>query len=177
MRIWFQILVPCIAWVSNFLTSEWSPRYHFVSHADKSVTEWARNLAKGAGSQGRILSTMYWPACLSSCPSQTVSLKLSLCLALVSIIDGAIEVLSKKFIQQILIDSKCWDPFLLNCIYLQCLFWCNILISIWDEILNIQNGWCVQNIKLMQNLSYYFVHICIALKWNIISTDRWRHIC
>ena len=62
----------------------------------KSVTEWARNLAKGAGSQGRILSTMYWPACLSSCLSQTVSLKLSLCLALVSIIDGAIEVLSKK---------------------------------------------------------------------------------
>ena len=61
------------------------------------MTKWAGNLAEGAGSPGRILSTMYWPACLSSCPSQTVSLKLSLCLALVSIIDGAIEVLSENF--------------------------------------------------------------------------------
>ena len=88
-----------------------SPRYHFVSHAERDVSD-----------------TEVWPngpefrpkvqaAQAEFCPPCTglpVSLKLSLCLALVSIIDGAIGVLSEKFCSAHFNRLKMWSSLFLK---------------------------------------------------------------
>ena len=69
--------------LSNACQTKWTTQVSVRINGERRLRtqkcdQWAGNLAEGAGSPGRILSTMYRPACLSSCPSQTVSLKLSL---------------------------------------------------------------------------------------------------
>ena len=60
------------------------------------MTKWAGNLAEGAGSGAPRQPRQNFVHHVLACLSLAVPLKLSLCLLLISIIDGAIEALSKK---------------------------------------------------------------------------------